>query len=259
MSPALRTKKETVYFVFMFLSALFLWVVGVLDILSNPNVFALTTTTGRFSFAYPVYFTLFSLLLNGVSITIIRMNGVKVTPTQLPEIYDIVAKLSKKLALKPQDTYVVHGSGVINAFATVFIRRKIVVLYSETIETLDKDELSALIAHELGHIYLGHVGFIHWFLAIAEVVIPLKLAFSRAREYSCDRVAYFLLKDTKPLERALIKIQVGRHIGQKVRFTGYLNQTKDEESLFSWFAQKCTTHPFIPYRVKAAEKFSLRM
>ena len=240
----------------MFITALFLWIVGILDLLSNPNILAFTTTTGRFSFTYLVYFTLFSLLLNGVSITIIRMNGVKVSPTQLPEIYAIVARLSKKLEFPPQDTYVVHGSGVINAFATVFVRRKIVVLYSETIETLDKDELSVLIAHELGHVYLGHVGLIHWFLAIAEVVIPLKLAFSRAREYSCDRVAYFLLKDTKPLERALIKIQVGKHIGQKVRFTGYLNQTRDEESLFSWFAQRWTTHPFIPYRVKEIEKFS---
>lgn len=252
----LRTRKEVVYFILMFLTAAILWILGIIDFLNNPNLFTLTTPQGRFSFSFPVVVALFSFLLNGVAITIIRMNGVRMGPQQLPEIYQMVDKMAKKLGMREPDMYVMHGSGAINAFATVFVRRRIIVLYSETIETLTKEELSSIVAHELGHIYLRHVGFIHWFLAIAEIIVPLKLAFSRAREYSCDRVVYYLLGNTRPFKEALIKIQVGKHIGQRIKFVGYLQQARKEEGLFSWFAEKWTTHPFVPHRIAALDLFA---
>ena len=252
----LRTRKEIIYFILMFVTATVLWVLGIVDLLNHPNLFAFTTPGGRFSFSFPVVVAIFSFLLNGVAITVIRMNGVRLGHQQLPEIYHMVEKMAGTLGMRGPDTYVMHGSGAINAFATVFVRRKIIVLYAETIETLSKDELSAIIAHELGHIYLHHVGFVHWFLTIAEIVVPLKLAFSRAREYSCDRVAYYLVGGIEPFQKALIKIQVGKHIGQRIKFVGYLQQARKEESFFSWFSEKWTTHPFIPHRIAALERFT---
>ncbi|SMB93696.1 Peptidase family M48 [Desulfonispora thiosulfatigenes DSM 11270] len=99
---------------------------------------------------------LFSLFLHALMLGSIRSNGVRLSPQQFPQIYSKVAELCKTMDIPIMpDIYVLESSGILNAFATRFFGRNMVVLYStifELIESGEEDELSFIIAHELAHI-----------------------------------------------------------------------------------------------------------
>jgi Zn-dependent protease with chaperone function len=86
----------------------------------------------------------------------IRTNGVRLNPEQFPNVYKRVQELCDKMEMPfVPDVYVMESSGALNAFATRFFGRNMVVLYStifELIEQEAEDELTFVIAHELAHI-----------------------------------------------------------------------------------------------------------
>ena len=93
------------------------------------------------------------------------------------------------------DTYVTQGNGILNAFAARILRNNLVILNSGVVELIADNEfdvVSFIIGHELGHIKRGHVSFKQIFIIPASLIFPLKLAYSRAREYTCDNIGYNL-------------------------------------------------------------------
>ena len=83
----------------------------------------------------------------------IRGNGVRIHQNQFPEIYARTQQLARDMGLaKTPDIFVVQSEGALNAFATRFLGRDMVVLYSEVFELAreqGQDELDFIIAHEL--------------------------------------------------------------------------------------------------------------
>jgi Zn-dependent protease with chaperone function len=139
-------KKETSYYILcLILSGLF-------------TILLFLSMIGWFFLAISI---VLPILAHAISIAHIRMNGVKLGPKQFPEVYEIVLELSRRMNLQQApDVYVIESGGLLNAFATRFFGRNMVVLYSDVFELTLKDgssEVSFVIAHELAHIKRNHI------------------------------------------------------------------------------------------------------
>ena len=141
---------------------------------------------------YLAAFAVLSFLVTAYSLAQIRGNGVRVSERQFPAIHSVAVELEARLGLaKRPAIYVLQSNGVLNAFAAKFVRRDIVVLNSDLLELVaDRagDEIAFVLAHELAHVKRRHV---LWRLLLAPAAVePFKWqAYSRACEFTCDRIA----------------------------------------------------------------------
>ena len=72
------------------------------------------------------------------------------------QLYNIAEEMSIASGMKVPDVYIQHGTGVANAYA--LSNRKghaRVVFTAEILQTLDRSEVQAVMAHELSHVYTG--------------------------------------------------------------------------------------------------------
>ena len=69
----------------------------------------------------------------------IRGNGVRVGAGQLPDLQRRIERAAQQLGLaQVPEVYVVQAGGVLNAFATKFLSRRFVILYSELLDACDR-------------------------------------------------------------------------------------------------------------------------
>ncbi|MDR0136124.1 M48 family metalloprotease [Metabacillus idriensis] len=197
-------------------------------------------------------FILIPLIAHLLSIGMIRGNGVKVTPSQFPEIYAKVNDLAVKMEMKKlPDIFIIESEGMLNAFATRFLGRNMVVLYSGLAELHvkgGKEELDFVIAHELAHIKRNHL--LKNLLVLFGNWVPfLGSAYSRACEYTCDALAHYYTEDLDASKRALTVLAIGPVLYKYVNETDYLQESSREKNLFVWFSEKVSTHPVLPKRI----------
>jgi Zn-dependent protease with chaperone function len=181
----------------------------------------------------------------------LRGSGVRVTPEQLPEIHAAVARLSARFGMeRVPETYVIHGSGALNALATRFAGRDIVVLFSELLEACEGNDAARdmIIAHELGHLHRRHLRW-HFLLAPASLVPFLGSALSRAREYTCDRYGLAGAGDRDAAVFGLTVLAAGGRFARRVDRRAMAAQQADLDTglmtLGEWFA----THPPLAKRM----------
>lgn len=143
----------------------------------------------------------------------IRGNGVRISEHQFPEVYERVKVMSEQMGLaKVPDVFVIQSEGILNAFATRFWGRNMVVLYSEIFDLgreQGKEELDFIIAHELAHVRRRHV-WKNILIAPAQFIPFLAQAYSRSCEYSCDREAAFITNNPVAAKRALTILSIGK-------------------------------------------------
>ena len=94
----------------------------------------------------------------------LRAQSVRMSPTQFPEGYRMVAEAAARQGLRRvPDAYVVSGGGTINAFASGHGFRRFVTVYSDLFEVggavRDPEALRFVIGHEVGHIAAGHTSY----------------------------------------------------------------------------------------------------
>jgi heat shock protein HtpX len=177
---------------------------------------------------------------------VLRMFGAReVGPGDAPQLHELVGELAKRAELPMPRVYVMHNAQP-NAFATGRSpSRSAVAVSTGLLETLSKQELAGVIAHELAHIrnrdtltmtvaatiagaismfanFLqfsmlfggrrdnGHGGWLGVLVAI--IVAPLaamlvQMAISRSREYEADRVGAAIVGNPLWLASALRRIQ----------------------------------------------------
>ena len=137
-----------------------------------------------------------------------NMSGnIKLGPNQMPEIYELLPPICEKLGIDIPELYVTLDREV-NAY-TLGDTEIVIVLTSGLIETLSKEEIQVVIAHECGHILCHHTlyktminmlidtGNIILGEAISNLITAPVLAalryWDRCSEFSADRVsAYFI-------------------------------------------------------------------
>lgn len=83
----------------------------------------------------------------------------KQTPLEEGELKDAIKEFADKVGFKIQNIYVIDGSKrstKANAYFTGFGRKKRIVLYDTLIKDLSKEEIVAVLSHEIGHYKHNH-------------------------------------------------------------------------------------------------------
>jgi Zn-dependent protease with chaperone function len=200
---------------------------------------------------------LVSLGLHGLYIGGVRRNGVKLSNEQFPELYEKAISVAKDMGLsKIPDIYVVESEGVLNAFATRFFLKDMVVLYSGIFDLIEKNgekEVMFVLAHEFAHLKRKHV-LISLLILPAMWVPFLGNAYLRACEYTCDRYAAYYIQSLEAATNGLLMLAIGKELYVKVNRDAYMKQLQTESGFFVWLNEKLSTHPHLPKRVYELSK-----
>ncbi len=192
------------------------------------------------------------VVLLGWSLGQIRSNGVRISEEQFPEVHGLATELALKLGLaRLPAIYVIQQGGALNAFATKFVRRDIVVIYSDVLELAyeaGEAELGFVVAHELAHVKRRHPLW-SWVLTPALLVPFLGHAYSRACEYTCDRMAAHACPAGAP--RGLLVLAAGKRLYRRVDADLFSRQTETETGFWIWLSEALSSHPHLPKRVAA--------
>ncbi|KOO50781.1 M48 family metallopeptidase [Priestia koreensis] len=195
---------------------------------------------------------------HGLIMGSIRRNGVRLTEKQYPDIHKKAAKMIEEMDLiRLPHIFIVQSEGALNAFATRFFGRNFVVLYSNIVEIAAEghdEELQFVIAHELAHIKQNHI--VKNILILPAMWVPyLGSAYSRACEYTCDRMASAYIKNEQAAVHALGVLAVGTPLSINLNVKEYIATSMRETGLFVWMSEKLSTHPPLPKRIKAVQNF----
>ena len=87
-------------------------------------------------------------------------SNIRLSPTQLPEIYNHLPPICKKLGIDEPEFYL-QMTPMPNAW-TFGDSKVFITVTSGLVELLDDEELDAVIAHECGHILCRHVSTTVW-------------------------------------------------------------------------------------------------
>lgn len=190
-----------------------------------------------------------------------RANAIRITEKNFPEIYQVVEDYSRRLGLKRvPKIYLTQENGLLNAFSTFILRRQYIVLLTDLFEVAylehhDLESIKFIIAHEMSHIRLRHATFSYQMSILFANYIPiLSSALSRAREYSCDRVAQHLVgvSGVEPM----LALVVGKHLYKKVDVEDYVKHCRETRGFFVFLLNMLSTHPIMPKRIQALLKGS---
>lgn len=210
------------------------------------------------------------LLLYGIVILVIiipvlyytyaqyRSMALRITEKNFPEVHALIEEYAHRLGIKVPKAYIVQQNGVLNAFSAFLPRRQWICIHSELFEIAyreykDKDALAFIIAHEMAHLYYKHATLGYCLSILFSKKIPiLGSTASRAREYSCDRLAQ-RLTGTDGLDAMLVLV-VDRHLYKLVDKEDYIKEMKSQKGLFLWLFNLLADHPVMCKRIVALEE-----
>lgn len=203
----------------------------------------------------------------------------KLGPNQLPEIYNILVKVCRKLQIKVPELYLsldrspnAHTMGDTDVF---------IVLHSGLLETMTLEQIETVIAHECGHIICHHVLYHtmgQFVLNGAEMfakgwisgalLTSLQYAFyywMRCSEFSADRVSAYYHESAEPVINVMMALAGGtNNLQYKLNREEFFNQAKGYKVLidgsvynkvleFIQFGDK--DHPLNAYRAYEINEF----
>lgn len=194
---------------------------------------------------------LYSFIAQGLYLGNLRGSAVRVSNRQFPEVHAYIEKYCTVMRMEVPEVLVVNRDGLLNAFAQRLHRKDIVVICSDVLELAyehgDK-ELAFVVVHELAHLRLGHLKW-HWLHIPGHMVPFLGTAYSRACEYSCDRIARHLVPDGALF--GLVSLAAGTKLYRNVNLTALYEQAEQDWGFWTWFAEIQSTHPNLLNRIRA--------
>ena len=204
-------------------------------------------------------------------------NFVAVGPNQLPSLWEQFEFAARALGIKQIPELYVYQDPIPNAY-TFGVDRYFVAISTGCLELLDDDEVTCVLAHELGHVHADHVlyksaarvfGQVEGTIVQATfgvgslVVYPIQLAllrWDRASELSSDRAALIVMKNPHIVMRTLMKVAGGsRRLSSELSIDAFIDQAdefgklQDEGPLGRYIAIFQTlfrSHPFPIWRTK---------
>lgn len=248
-------EKEHVYFFIMLVVSVVMYAVIANVVINEFSGFDQSKMSLYIFAFYVVLFLVFLFFRLGVLIGYIKGNAIKLSKDQFPDIYEMAVRQSALLGLNNvPSVYIMQSGGALNAFATRFMGANYIVLYSEVVETAyeqDKSLLEFIIGHELGHVKRNHL--LKRLLLFPSLIVPfLGAAYSRACEYTCDRIGFSLAPGG--VKAGLLVLASGRSIYKKVNVDEYINQGRAEGGFWKWFAEKTSSHPNLSKRIAVFEQ-----
>lgn len=246
MDNKLVHKKEKFYYTLCLIISILIYLGLIISLVGIPYLIGLLIA---------------SVFLHGLMVGNILNNGVKLTEKQFPNIYARVIEMCRRMEIKKiPDVYIIQSDGILNAFASRFFGRNFVVLYSDIVELEymeGSDELDFVIAHELAHIKRKHVS---QYLIMPALWLPyLGSAYSRACEFTCDRMAAFYTGKPQSAVYGLAILAVGKELYRKINIADYLLTYHNGGGFFRSLSRILSTHPPLPVRIKEVEKFMMQL
>ena len=190
------------------------------------------------------------LFAHSALIAWIRGNGVRITAQQFPDLYKRYLHCCTTLGMKDMpEAYLLNGQGTLNAFATKFLGRYFVVLYSNVVDAMmDKPEaINFYMGHELAHIHRKHLS---WgpFIWPASILPLIGAGYSRAREYTCDAFGRACCSDAAPAVQGLVALAAGEKRWAVLNVPAYLEQARDTGGFWMSFHELIADYPWIVKR-----------
>ena len=217
--------------------------------------------------------TLIRPLLDDSQTIMYCYSAVEITNRQFSgrqSLNQIVNDCARIMGIKRPRVFIQAGGGM-NAF-TVNVADPIVVLSDTIVSSCTDDELRFVIGHEFGHIKCSHVRMLT-ILKAAQAVLPENILTSslilpylklcREAEYSADNAGLLCCQNLDAAEQVLLRLLCGlgeQHVG-KINVDEFLAQVDEHEfskaaSVVQWGRSVLMTHPFIPSRIKAIQKYA---
>lgn len=219
-------------------------------ILSTLFWLVLIVGTLGIALIYVLFFFIAYLFAQSGLISWLKGNGIKLGPDQYPELYDRYVRCCQRLGVSPApDVYLLNGGGMLNAFATRFLGRNFVVLYSNVVDALAErpEAINFYIGHELGHIHRKHL---QWgpFIWPASILPLLGAAYSRAREYTCDQYGRACCDDPQSALMGLATLAAGEKLWSRLSIPAFLEQAKGSGRFWMAFHELLADYPWIVKR-----------
>ncbi|HEV7366366.1 MAG TPA: M48 family metallopeptidase [Gemmatimonadales bacterium] len=204
---------------------------------------------------YGLVFALLALFGHGLALGRVRGNSVRVSERQFPQLHRLAAAHARKLGMENVPAiYLMQSGGLLNAFATRFLGRDFIIIYSDVLElALAQGEAAVgfIVGHELGHIWRGHLKY-RWLTAPGRLFPYLGPAYSRACEYTCDRIGAFCQPDGAI--SGLLALAAGKQLHAHVDVREFAAQAETDKGFWVRRAEIISSHPILPKRVAALLK-----
>lgn len=171
---------------------------------------------------YLLLLALFAVIAHSALIAHLRGNAIRISARQMPDLYQRLYGCARKLDMQVPEAYLVNGNGVLNAFATRFLGRDFVVLLSDVVDSMEErpDALNFYIGHELGHLRRHHLTWSK-LLAPAMFLPLIGAAYSRAREYTCDRHGLAVCEHPEDAQYGLVALAAGKRRWRSVDLSDF--------------------------------------
>lgn len=173
-------------------------------------------------------------------------------------------KVAKDLAM-PKVEIMITQDPVMNAFAFGFMKPYTIVLNSGTVRYATRDQLKAIIVHEMAHIKFKHTQM-STYSSLLRMVPGFGLLFgwlldfwSRRAEFSADRLALAYLQDVRTVKDALICVHIGPDMAPAFNDLAQQWQEYTTNSGFNRFTQTFSSHPFLVRRLQRLDAYNAAM
>jgi Zn-dependent protease with chaperone function/Tfp pilus assembly major pilin PilA len=193
---------------------------------------------------------LFALVAHSALIAHLRGNAIRITPKQMPDLCQRIYRCARKLGMEQvPEAYLVNGNGVLNAFATRFLGRNFVVLLSDVVDSMETrpGALDFYIGHELGHLRRHHLTWSK-ILAPALFLPLLGAAYSRAREYTCDRHGLAVCENPEDAQYGLVALAAGKRRWRAVDLEEYSKSAANEPGFWMSLHELVADYPWLNKR-----------
>jgi Zn-dependent protease with chaperone function/type II secretory pathway pseudopilin PulG len=200
---------------------------------------------------YALMFFVVYLFAQSGLIAYIKGNAVRITPQQFPDLHQRLEACCQRIGMAAvPETYLLHGDGAFNAFATRFLGRSFLILYSDMVDALETRPaaLNFYLGHELGHVHRGHLV---WRPALlpASFLPLLGAAYHRACESTCDIYGASCCDDLEDAVRGLSALGAGGRRWQDLNVAEYLRQSGDTSGFWMSFHELLSDYPWLVKRV----------
>lgn len=191
------------------------------------------------------------LFAHSALISYLRGTGVQITAEQFPDLHARIIFCCQKLGVHvPPDAYLIHADGAFNAFATRFLGRNFIVLFSNVVDALEEESeaINFYIGHELGHIHRKHL---QWAPVLwpAGLLPLLGAAYSRAREYTCDSYGAACCANRESVARGIAALAAGDRRWRTLNVKAYQNQARESGHFWMSFHELTGDYPWLTKRM----------
>lgn len=203
-------------------------------------------------------------------------SNIRLSKAQLPELYKLLPPICQKLGITEPEFYL-EMNPMPNAY-TFGDTKIFITMTSGLVEMMSEEELTAVIAHECGHILCRHTLYHNMarllFIGanalglLGTISAPIKYYLYywwRKSELSCDRVSA-IITNPDTVSRVMVRLSGGpKSITQNVNIAEWIKQADLYEEIRNdglWnkalqaYAVLETDHPFSAVRVREILKWS---